>query len=236
MSKNLLILSLFIFSILKLNAQCTPDGTITKPGFYPSSLPDALIGSTYNEVINFKIIKDTMVVVFGSPTKATIDSATIVKVNGMPNGLTFNLNKPSKTYTPAETGCALISGTPTKSGTFSLQIVLKIYAKISGFPIQQADTIKNFEIIVKPSANITQLDNETKFIFPNPLLSNELNFDTKLIKPNTIITIYNSQGQLLDIQKIENNQSSITFNFPKGLYWLSIISENSISRMKLIKN
>lgn len=233
MSKNLLILSLFILSVVKLNAQCTPDGSITKPGFYPSSLPEANVGVAYSEVINFKIIKDTTVIVFGNPTLATIDSATITKVNGMPDGLTFQLNKASKTYTPAETGCALVSGTPTKGGTFKLQIILKIYAKIGGFGIAQADTIDNFVIVVKGTAGLPELANQTDLVFPNPLTTDKLSINTNLVKPGTVISIYNYQGQLISTSIF--NSETLAFDYPKGLYFLSLTNGNNLSRVKLVK-
>lgn len=233
MSKNLLILSLFILSVIKLNAQCTPDGSITKPGFYPSSLPEANVGVAYSEVINFKIIKDTTVIVFGNPTLATIDSATITKVAGMPDGLTFQLNKPRKTYTPAETGCALVSGTPTKGGTFKLQIILKIYAKIGSFGVAQADTIDNFVIVVKGTAGLPELANQTNLIYPNPLTTDKLSINTNLVEPGTIISIYNYQGQLISTSVF--NSESLVFDYPKGLYFISLTNGDNVSRVKLVK-
>lgn len=235
MSKNLLILSLFIFTGLKLSAQCTPDNNITKPGFYPNKLPDALLGIAYNEVIQFKIIKDTMVIVFGNPTKATIDSATITEVKGIPNGLTFQLNKTSKTYTPAETGCALVNGTPTKVGTFPLQIILLIYAKIGTFAIAQPDTIDNFSIMVKKDASVNNLDLTSNIFFPNPVIGNLLNINTKIILPGTLISVSNCQGQLLDSQKFDGGQQSILFDYPKGIYFLSLKIGDRVSRVKVVK-
>jgi hypothetical protein len=233
MSKNLLILSLFILSVLKLNAQCTPDGSITKPGFYPSSLPEANVGLAYSEVINFKIIKDTTIIVFGNPAAVTIDSATIVKVNGMPDGLTFQLNKPRKTYTPAETGCASISGIPTKGGTFKLQIILKVYAKIGSFGTTQADTIDNFVIVVKETADIPELANQTNLIYPNPLTADKLSINTNLVKPGSVISIYNYQGQPISTSVF--NSESLAFDYPKGLYYISFSNGEKVSRIKLVK-
>jgi hypothetical protein len=233
MSKNLLILSLFILSVIKLNAQCTPDGSITKPGFYPSSLPEANVGVAYSEVINFKIIKDTTVIVFGNPTLATIDSATITKVTGMPDGLTFQLNKPRKTYTPAETGCALVSGTPTKGGTFKLQIILKIYAKIGSFGVAQADTIDNFVIVVKGTAALPELANQTNLVYPNPLTTDKLSINTNLVEPGTVISIYNYQGQLVSTSVF--NSESLAFDYPKGLYFIRLTNGDKVSRVKLVK-
>lgn len=235
MTKNLLILSLFFLSALKLNAQCTPDNTITKPGFYPSFLPDANVGVAYNEVLQFKILKDTMVMVFGTPTLATVDSATIGDVIGMPDGLTFKLNKNSKTYTPAETGCALISGTPTKGGTFKLKICLMLYAKVSGFSVARADTMNNFSVVVKGTGGMNEMFSQSNVVYPNPLNTDKLFLNSELVLPGTTLSIFNCQGQLLASQKFESTQQSITFNYPKGLYFLSFNNEGKVKMVKLFK-
>lgn len=235
MSRNLLILSLFFLSVLKVSAQCTPDNSITKPGFYPSLLPDAAVGVAYNQVLQFKIIKDTTVIVFGNPTAATIDSATIVKVNGMPDGLTFQLNKPRKTYTPAEVGCALISGTPTKAGTFKLQIVLKIYAKLGILAVAQADTIKNFSIVVTGTSGTQEIISNSKIVYPNPLTSDKLTINSNTVLSGTLMSIYNCQGQFIAAQKLEGHESSISFNYPKGMYWISFDDGNFTRRVKVVK-
>src|SRR5687768_136519 len=118
MTKNLLILSLFIFAGLQLNAQCTPDTSIKKPGFYPKTLPNAKEGIAYSEVIQFKILKDTSA--FGQP--ATVDSAHIDSIKGVPPGMNFQGNKTWPTYLALEVGCALVSGTPSTAGTYPLYI------------------------------------------------------------------------------------------------------------------
>ncbi len=235
MTKNLLILSLFFLAVLKVNAQCTPDNSITQPGFYPSSLPDAAVSTAYNQVLQFKIIKDTTVLLFGNPTAASIDSATIVKVNGMPDGLTFQLNKPRKTYTPAETGCALISGIPAKAGTFKLQIILKIYAKLGSFAVSQPDSIKNFSIVVTGTAVTQEIISNSKIVYPNPLKADKLTINSNAVFPGTLLSIYNCQGQLIASQKLEGQESSISFSYPKGLYWISFDNGTFTKRVKLVK-
>ncbi len=236
MTKNLFILSLFILFSLNSQAQCNPDTTIVKPGFYPSKLPEAVVGKAYNEVIHFKVLKDTTVILFGNPTLATVDSATITNVMGMPNGMTFVLNKVSKTYTPAEVGCALVSGTPTKADTFKLKICLMIYAKISGFGVAQPDTIRSFSIIVNKSGGISMLSNALPLFYPNPLNGNVLSFNNSLVNPGNTVSVYNCMGQCLVRQTIEANNSIIAFDFPKGVYYLVLNKENTTRRVKVIKN
>jgi hypothetical protein len=234
MSKILLILSLFIFFDTHLLAQCTPDNSIKKAGFYPTSLPPAILGESYNEVIQFKFIKDTNVIVFGQPTKATIDSMTIVSVSGLPDGLTFKLNKVRPTYTPEEVGCSLVSGVPTKKGSFKLSIALIIYAKVNAFPISQRDTVKNFSIEVNDgTGHILNYDLSTTYLYPNPLKTDQI-FVNESISSQTIIRLYNSQGQFIQSPNLDN-QHSFLLKGPSGLYFVELLNGKNSKRIKLIK-
>jgi hypothetical protein len=235
MTKNLLILSMFILGTLKLNAQCTPDNTITKAGFYPDSLPPVQINQQYNQVLQFKIFKDTTVLVFGTLQKATIDSANIQKVIGLPTGITFKLNKLSQTYTPAEVGCALISGTTSTAGKYKLGIVLLVHAKVSGFPVSRLDTLKSFYIQVNdPSANIPTFSESINRLYPNPLKSNTLYFES-IPQVGSVLSIYNAQGQLLVSKSLTGTEKSMDFNYPSGYYLVTINNGSLVYRTKIIK-
>jgi hypothetical protein len=235
MTKNLLILTIIFFLGVNVSAQCVPDNSITKPGFYPATLPAAELSQTYNQVIHFKIVKDTTVILFGNPTAATIDSATVTKVTGMPPGITFDLNKKSKTYTPAEVGCAAVTGIPTSAGTFKINIVLLIYAKISGFKVSQADTIKNFSIVVNGSAGQTVLDKQTFTVYPNPLNGDVLNLKGLPTNGVTNVEVINATGQLIDKVKLEAGQSTLPFNYPTGLYNVRFINAGQQVSVKMLK-
>lgn len=236
MTKNILILALFIFSFIQLNAQCTPDNMITKPGFYPAVMPDAQTGVAYNQVIQFKFIKDTTVIVFGNPTVATIDSMTIMKVNNLPDGLTFQLNKSKPTYTPAEVGCAKISGTPTKAGTFKLNIIITIYYKLSGFGgVPLTDTIKNPVMKVNGAGGIEMVLNSSQSFYPNPLSGTVLNIHSDYVKQGAVLNVYSPDGRMILEEKLED-QTAIPFDVPAGVYWLTLSDGTKINRAKLIKH
>lgn len=234
MTKNLLILSLFFLSVLKLNAQCTPDESIVKPGFYPKTLPEANEGEAYSEVIQFKILKDTTILLFGQPTPATIDSAHIDSVVGIPQGINFKLNKTNPTYLALEVGCALISGKPTKEGTYPIDIYLKLYGKINGFSVAQPQVIDNYTVIVNGNGSIFDIENSLATIYPNPLKKDELTLNSHLVLPGTLISIYNYQGQLVSSQ-VFNHQPTLPFNYPRGLYFIHLQNGDKVSKVKLIK-
>lgn len=222
MTKIIPIFLLFFLAGLKIFAQCTPDTSIHKAGFYPKSLPEAQVNVAYDQTLNFKIFKDTVVLVFGSPQTTTVDSAVIVDVKNMPPGMTFNLNKASKSYTPEEVGCAHISGVPTKTGNFTLNIIIGFYAKVLGFPIFQADSINTFSINVNGTGGIEIYNQNNTVIFPNPAKGNEVFLNLKNTTTAEEIKIFDNRGSLI-YQTITSEKSiKIDFDYPSGLYWLMI--------------
>lgn len=237
MTRNLLILSMFFLAARVTFGQCTPDPNITRPGFYPDSLPPAVVNKPYSEILQFKIFKDTTVIVFGSPMLATIDSATILKVNGLPSGLVFQLNKTSQTYTPAETGCARISGTTDKAGRFRLGIILNIYAKVSGFSTSRVDTIKNFFIEVSgQTAKLKTLLKTGTLFYPNPVQSELLNIKQDALSETSLLTVFDAQGRMLEETILNPHTQQIPFPYPPGLYTLRIQSEGTAYRTKVLKS
>ncbi|MCB9250936.1 MAG: T9SS type A sorting domain-containing protein [Flavobacteriales bacterium] len=234
MTQKFFILTLFFLSgIYTVNAQCTPDTNIKSPGFYPSMLPEADVNVSYSEVIQFKIVKDTVVIVFGQPQNASIDSAKVQKVIGLPNGINFELNHSNKVYTPEEVGCALVSGTPTEAGTFKLGIILTIYAKVSGFPVSQTDTIKSFSIQVNGNASAEVLNKEQIRFYPNPIVSGSLHFEHQ--SGNYEYAIFNSSGIQIDAGVLPVSGNKIDFDHTKGVYFIELTKDGSRNRFKLIK-
>ncbi|MCC6722831.1 MAG: T9SS type A sorting domain-containing protein [Bacteroidia bacterium] len=222
MLKIIPIIALFFLHGIKLFAQCTPDTSIHKAGFYPKTLPDAEINKLYDQTINFKIFKDTVVDVLGSPQTAVVDSAVIMKVDNMPPGLTFKLNKKSQSYTPLEVGCANISGTPSKSGKYTLDIIITFYAKVLGFPVMRLDTINTFSINVTGTASTNVIKTNDFKIYPNPISNDELNIEILHNTNPNELKIYDIKGALIFKSVLNETSTKLKFEYPSGLYNLII--------------
>ena len=229
MSKIIPIFTLFFLYGINLFAQCNPDTSIHKAGFYPKTLPDAEVKKLYQQTINFKIFKDTTVIVFGSPQIAIVDSAVIVKVDNMPPGLSFQLNKTSQSYTPEEVGCAYISGTPTKVGKYTLDIIISFYAKVLGFPVFQADTINTFSINVTGTSSVRNFNIANIEISPNPVWDDELNIKINNNIAENKILIFDSKGTIVRKLITKEKDSKINFVLPQGIY--NIIINNCSYRI-----
>jgi hypothetical protein len=176
--KKIYTLLVIMLAAIAANAQCTPDNTLTQPGYYPEQLDTADVGVAYSMVLQLRIPPDTNAVVLGQPVKADIDSIKLVSVKGMPAGFTYQCNVPTCTFVPHQTYCAVLQGNPTaaQSGTYPLKLAIVAYAHgvIFGTPTTfppQPDTIRRFTLVVGNGVFVTveetQQPREVK-LYPNP--------------------------------------------------------------------
>ncbi len=229
---------------LKVIAQCTPDPSITTTGVYPLNLPNAKVGQAYNQVLQFYITKDTVVTVpvFGE-VNATIDSFTIFKIIGMPNGLSFNCNTSTCTIAGGTNGCANVSGTPTQKGTYPLQIILKIRASALSVTQTIYDTMYNYTMTVESGVNIknaNSIQSSNYQIYPNPITNNQLNFEVwSNDAANCAVQLFSMQGKEVFNQQFDldfglNKNKINTEQLAKGMYLVKVNHGNSQFEQKII--
>lgn len=171
-----------VFSLLTFGvfAQCTPDNSLTQPGYSPNELDTAFVGDNYEMVVHIRIPKDTVVTFFGQTITADIDSIRLVDVVGFPPNFTYQCNVASCTFTPTQTYCAKIEGTATSNdvGAYPLRFAVIAYASAVVFGTRtalppQADTLDQFELIVANkgggTSNLAEIKAKEVFsIYPNP--------------------------------------------------------------------
>ncbi|MCB9245426.1 MAG: hypothetical protein H6606_03260 [Flavobacteriales bacterium] len=153
-------------------AQCTPNDTISRPGYHPPQLPPAYAGESYNEVLQVLVIKDTSIVFNNLPAVVVVDSARLRSVVGLPSGFSFDCYKPTCTFTPKEVGCAVVSGDPALSdtGVYPIGLVIQMFGRVFGaIAIDQTDTLRRFVLDIRSgSASIRAVSGSSFRIFPNP--------------------------------------------------------------------
>ncbi len=177
-------------------AQCTPDGNITVPGFYPATFPEADQDKPYSATTTILSIKDTTV--FGQAV--VIDSTVLKAVIGLPPGITHQCLNNSCVFFPTKPSCVNFSGTPTKAGTYPLKMVITIFAKIGGaLPYNRVDTIKNFTMKVNGMNAVDFANVSADFeIMPNPVNDKLL---VNLTNENSIknAMIMDAMGRKIDV-------------------------------------
>lgn len=245
--KKIYILALLIISTFAATAQCTPDNTLTQPGYYPDDLDTAKTGAPYSMVLQVRIPPDTNVVFGGFPVKATIDSIRLMEVAGLPTGFTYQCNGGNCTFIPTKTACALLSGTATSTqvGVYPLELRILAYARVSGFPVNQPDTIRNFTLVVTQGTGGTTSvigypgDNRQLAVFPNPaqgtvaiLLRGE-NSETVTYEITDIAgKVYRNEKV-----KLENGEvllSTQLDELAKGIYFVRVTNGKGVTAVKFV--
>ena len=177
-------------------AQCTPDGNITVPGFYPATFPEADQDKPYSATTTILSIKDTTV--FGQAV--VIDSTVLKAVIGLPPGITHQCLNNSCVFFPTKPSCVNFSGTPTQAGTYPLKMVITIFAKIGGaLPYNRVDTIRNFTMKVNGMNAVDFANVSGDFeIMPNPVNDRLL---VNLTNENSIknAMIMDAMGRKIDV-------------------------------------
>ena len=153
-----LLLSICVLSLSGMqlaNAQCAPDPQFTEPGIYPDSVQNlacAVVDSLYSQVITVVIPTDTVADVSGTPVDFWIDSVELISATGFPPGVVNAGCSPSSCgWVGGTTGCLAVIGTPTTTGYYPLEIIVRSWVtdKATGFlKVSQDDTLDYYGINV----------------------------------------------------------------------------------------
>lgn len=238
MKKLLLLASIAFFGALNLNAQCTPDPSLTSSGIYPDSATNFVggcVGQPYEQVVQNVVPTDTTVPVFGFPVPATIDSIKLVNVSGLPPGMNYSCNPNSCAFLGGATGCAVISGTCNSTGTYNLVFDLTAYVTVQGLPQSQDFTLTYYKIVIGAcAASIDENTNSMFKLYPNPAYSKVV---IDGLKGQNNITLTNAEGKIVKTYNIFEG-ASLEMNLEglnNGLYFVTINHENGTEVLKLIK-
>jgi hypothetical protein len=247
MKRLLLLLAITSVSVLTANAQCVPDLTFTEPGVYPdeaTGLENACVGEFYEQIVTTVVPVDTTVEISPllPPVTLDFDSIVIVSFTGLPASMTYDCSSilGGCTFTGGETGCLIVTGTPTagEEGIYTPVITVDVY--LGGSPLSQATEIIDWYVIEVFAAgsctnSLAANTNEALSLYPNPtesaLTLEGLNASTN------IISIVNMNGQVMDqYSMIDTNSLEMNVtNLETGIYFVKIDSANASKTIRFIK-
>jgi hypothetical protein len=232
MKKSLLILSLFIGSIGVIEAQCTIVNSCTPTsGFCTtptsgSSLPGATETVSYSTTIQVSIATTI--------STATIDSAKVSAVSGLPTGLTWSTNPANGVINGGTDGCILISGTPASgsAGNYTIAATMTIYTSIG-----LVHPNLHWSLNVTAMTGVASIPVTPGFLLisPNPASSQiSIAADFHFQKAN----IYDSMGGLvLSLDANNTNKTSIDLGkLTSGIYFIQVADGTRSVMRKFIKD
>ncbi len=194
MVRRILLLVLLAGLSQLAKAQCTPNDTITRTGFFPSQLSPGVAGQPYSETMTVVLISDTTIDYNGFPAAVIIDSAILVDVVNLPPKFGYNCETSDCKYLPKKPRCAEVYGQPgvddLREDTIGL--VIRMHGKAFGtIVLSQTDTLWRFVIkIEKNTASIRPIL-EGLFIYPNPSSDGAFTFSQVLDE----VRIFDAMGR-----------------------------------------
>lgn len=247
MKKILLLLTITFVSVLTANAQCVPDPAFTEPGVYPDSttgLQSACVGELYGQVVTNIVPVDTLVEISPllPPLTLDFDSIVITSFTGLPASMTYDCSTilGGCTFIGGETGCLIISGTPSagEEGLYTPEIIVDVY--LAGSPDSQATEIIDWYVLeILPAGSCTNVlsdqAKESLNLYPNPA-KNMLTLEGLNGSINTI-SIVNINGQIMkQYATIDTNSFEMNVeNLETGVYFVKIDNTNSSKTIRFIK-
>jgi len=157
------ILALLALVGLEAAAQCTPNPLYQDSvfGVWPDTLTDFVsgqVGMFYSDTLNLIVPTNAQDINPNLPAVA-IDSVQFIGVTGLPPGLSVSCNSQTPntcTFLPTMLGCGLIEGIPTQDGFFAMDLNVRGYSNIGGFPIPFDQTFTGYSITIAPAVGIAE--------------------------------------------------------------------------------
>lgn len=237
--KKILLAVVFLVTAVAAFSQCTPDAGITYSGIYPRTLPNGQEGVPYNQVIQFKVPKDTM--------GFTVDSLYILSITGGPSGLAYQCNKPTCSYKGNANGCAVLTaplGTGS-AGTYVLNVsvMVKLKSSIPFVPPVTQTFSNTLDLVVDQPVGIEDIltgrGNQGLVLYPNPA-SRLVNVAIQAERPQqSLLTLLDLQGRVVRQARVNVNNGSNTValsldNVPRGFYLVAVRVNGAILRARLL--
>jgi len=268
LSKSSVLIKLSILLIITpavaimAQSTCTLDPVfVASPnyGIWPDSATNfasGQVGVPYAQNITIKVPLDTVM----PPIKVCFTRFELLVPPSYPNynlppGLTLTGNPSNLKFPANANSCALISGTPTTAGSYTLHFQVDVYGNTilssqscptpvnpnSGSKIT-TQTIDYYVINISPEASIQQYQNISNLsIFPNPA-SDKINISfNSIVSDNFQFTLFDITGKTLINQNIkstigENKTTIDVSELDNGIYFYTISNSVISQSNKIIIN
>ncbi|MBP6303940.1 MAG: T9SS type A sorting domain-containing protein [Bacteroidia bacterium] len=237
--KKILLAVVFLVTAVAAFSQCTPDAGITYSGIYPRNLPNGQEGVPYNQVIQFKVPKDT--------TGFTVDSLYILSIAGGPAGMNYQCNKPTCGYKGNANGCAVLTA-PLGAGsagmyTLNVSVMVKLKSPIPFVPPVTRTFSNTLDLVVDQPVGVEDIlagrGNQGLVLYPNPA-SRMVNVSIQAERSQqTLLTLLDMHGRVVKQARVNVNNGSNTVTLsldgvPHGLYLVATRVNGIILRARLL--
>ena len=252
MKKLFLLITLFVLCSHKnfSSAQCTPDNAIYTTGsyLYPAVLPFATATIPYNQILTFRVPKDTTIDYGGLSVPVHVDSAQLIYITGIPAGYTKQCNKTTCTWDGGTLGCALLSGNSdtTKVGSYPMWVYIYTWFEFGVTPPYSFGTridssLYTFKIL-SPTGIFTIEPILQLNAYPNPV-TNILTIElTDIYSKKNSVEVFDPIGRRIFIKEFDRmpayqlTEKIDMSTFSNGLYTVVLRTDDKVSIKKILRN
>ncbi len=229
MRKIILAFFVALFSQVALLAQpCSPNPAIGSDMMHPAELPFAMVGYDYEQVLTFRVPKDSVIEYNGNNIPATVDSARVLFVGGIPSGFTLVCNPASCTWKGGSLGCAKLYGrtdSAAMEGSYPIKIYVMSWIKIGTTAIERIDSSSSYTFKIRAYNGGIKLEKTQPLkVYPNPAQS-RINIELQDVQSDdNFIEIMDLNGRVVyrkDFKRPSDFVYNIDVNteaFAKSLY------------------
>lgn len=243
--KNLLLLFTFIFGlqVLATAQPCTPDPAIGGEYMYPPVLPFAKVRTYYHNALTFRVPKDTTIVYQGNTIPATVLSAQVILIKGIPAGYNYECNTPTCTWAGGTIGCAAFYGqndNDTIMGNHPITIYIMTNVLVAGNIVNRIDSSSNYTFkVLAYNGGFEITKAEPLKVYPNPT-NDILNIEVDNSNANMQqIEVADMTGKIIYSKTINKELNNTTEQvdlsaYSKGLYVVKLQSDQSIYTSRVL--
>jgi hypothetical protein len=220
MVKNIFFTCVILFTGSLFSQTCIPDKNLTKSGFLPAVLPAAVVNTPYNEGISVLTFRDTYTTVLGSKVAVKVDSIKVLRIGGLPAGLSYKCQHPRCVFLWDTVRCISFYGTATQAGSYPLKIYVRAFVKVGGFTsTTQNDSISSYTLeVVNNTASVWNTASSSFRVSPNPA-SDIITIQDAHQNLDWFIT--DVSGRRMNCSVVESSKQAVTIsvkNLKSGLY------------------
>lgn len=233
--RTLFTIATIVAATIFANAQCTPDFTLTEPGFHPNE--DTMFSRSTNvdfavQFKNFDIIQD-----FGG---VSVDSIRFDSINDLPSDISWETDQADRTYAKNEVGCVRFYGnTADAAGNYTATVIFSAWIDGGSTPLQQPSSalglFLRFVVTEPTGIKDAELELVDLKLVPNPFSSHtyiSFSSDESAVYK---LKVYNTLGQMVRFDHIDVSSGVNHINFERedldaGMYLYNISNgDRSIS-------
>lgn len=240
------LMAMFTCAALDMIAQpCVPDTAIGRAYMHPEKLAFAQAGYYYTQVLTFRVPKDTTIIYQTIEVPATVDSAKLLYMGGIPPGYFYECGNSSCTWGGGTLGCALLAGisdsNDTAVGEYPIKIFIGTWFKAAATDFYRIDSSENYTFKVLPFVGGFEIAKYNPLkVYPNPTKGN-LTIELRITESdNNLLQVMDMKGKLVYEKRFNAPATFLTTEevdlsaFNKGIYLVNLRTEKGIQQSKVL--